>query len=71
MAAGADGSGKMSDFIVAIGLVLAIEGLIYAAFPQAAKRMAASALAAPDGLLRIAGVASAILGVILVWLMRG
>jgi uncharacterized protein YjeT (DUF2065 family) len=61
----------MSDFIVAVGLVLAIEGLIYAAFPQAAKRMAANALAASDGLLRIAGVVAAILGVVLVWLMRG
>ncbi len=61
----------MSDFIVAVGLVLAIEGLIYAAFPQAAKRMAANAAAAADGSLRIAGVVAAILGVLLVWLMRG
>jgi uncharacterized protein YjeT (DUF2065 family) len=67
----ADGSGKMSDFIVAIGLVLAIEGLIYAAFPQAAKRMAANALATPDGSLRIAGVVFAIIGVVLIWWMRG
>jgi uncharacterized protein len=61
----------MSDFIVAIGLVLAIEGLIFAAFPQAVKRMAANALQTPDGSLRVAGVVSAILGVMLVWLMRG
>jgi len=55
----------MPDFIVAIGLVLAIEGLIFAAFPQAAKRMAANALQTPDTSLRIAGVVSAILGVTL------
>jgi uncharacterized protein len=61
----------MPDFIVAIGLVLAIEGLIFAAFPQAAKRMAANALQTPDSSLRIAGVVSAILGVTLVWLIRG
>jgi len=61
----------MSDFIVAIGLVLAMEGLIFAAFPQAVKRMAANALQTPDGSLRVAGVVSAILGVMLVWLMRG
>jgi uncharacterized protein YjeT (DUF2065 family) len=61
----------MSDFIVAIGLVLAIEGLIFAAFPRAAKRMAANALETPEASLRIAGVVSAILGVILVWVMRG
>ena len=41
----------MSDFIVAIGLVLAIEGLIFAAFPGAAKRLAANALETPDGSL--------------------
>ena len=61
----------MSDFVVAIGLVLAIEGLIFAAFPQAAKRLAANALASPDGSLRIAGVVAAILGVALIWLVRG
>jgi uncharacterized protein len=63
--------GKMSDFIVAVGLVLVIEGLLYAAFPQAAKRMATHALATPDGSLRTAGVVAAILGVLLVWAMRG
>jgi len=61
----------MSDFIVAIGLVLAIEGLIFAAFPGAAKRLAANALQTPDGALRIAGVISAVLGVAIVWAIRG
>jgi uncharacterized protein YjeT (DUF2065 family) len=61
----------MSDFIVAIGLVLAIEGLIFAAFPCAAKRLAANALETPDVSLRIAGVISAVLGVLLVWSIRG
>jgi len=61
----------MSDFIVAIGLVFAIEGLIFAAFPGAAKRLAANALETPENALRIAGVVSAALGIIIVWLMRG
>jgi uncharacterized protein len=61
----------MRDFLVAIGLVLAIEGLIFAAIPGTAKRLAASALEAPDGALRIAGVVSAVLGVLIVWLIRG
>ena len=34
----------MAEFIAAIGLVLVIEGLLFAAFPRAAKRLAASAL---------------------------
>jgi uncharacterized protein len=61
----------MSDFVVAIGLVFAIEGLIFAAFPGAAKRLAANALESPENSLRIAGVVSAALGIILVWLVRG
>lgn len=61
----------MSDFIVAIGLVLAIEGLVYAAFPQAAKRMAANVMGAEDAPLRVVGVVAAVLGVLMVWLVRG
>jgi uncharacterized protein len=61
----------MSDFIVAIGLVFAIEGLIFAAFPGAAKRLAANALESPENALRIAGVVSAVFGFIIVWLVRG
>jgi uncharacterized protein YjeT (DUF2065 family) len=61
----------MQDFLVAIGLVLAIEGLIFAAVPRTAKRLAASTLEAPEGVLRIAGVVSAVLGVIIVWSIRG
>ncbi len=61
----------MSEFVVAIGLVLAIEGLLFAAFPTAARRLAAHALETPEQSLRIAGVVSAVLGVLLIWLMRG
>jgi uncharacterized protein YjeT (DUF2065 family) len=61
----------MSDFIVALGLVFVIEGIIFAANPPAAKRAMAHVLDTADGPLRIIGIASAILGVILVWLIRG
>jgi uncharacterized protein YjeT (DUF2065 family) len=61
----------MSDFIVALGLVLAIEGLVFAAFPGAAKRIAANALETPDASLRMAGVVSALIGVFVIWLVRG
>jgi uncharacterized protein YjeT (DUF2065 family) len=61
----------MPEFIVAIGLVLVIEGLLFAAFPRAAKRLAASAIESPESSLRIAGIASAVFGIILIWLMRG
>jgi uncharacterized protein len=61
----------MNEFIVAIGLVLVIEGLLFAAFPRAAKRLAASAIESPESSLRIAGIASAIIGIIVIWFMRG
>ena len=61
----------MSEFIVAIGLVLVIEGLVFAGFPAVAKRLAASALESPDTSLRIAGIASAVIGLALIWLVRG
>ncbi len=61
----------MADFIVALGLVFVIEGLIFAASPGAAKRAMAHVLETPDGPLRVVGIASAILGVVLVWLVRG
>jgi uncharacterized protein len=60
----------MSDLGAAIGLVFAIEGIIFAAFPLGAKRAMAAALDVPDSRLRIAGLASAIVGVVIVWLVR-
>jgi uncharacterized protein YjeT (DUF2065 family) len=61
----------MKDFLVAIGLVFAIEGILLAAFPGGAKRTMASVLEMPDAPLRIAGVLSALAGVLVVWLVRG
>lgn len=61
----------MSDFLVAFGLVLVIEGVIFAAFPEMTKRAIATVLQTPDTVLRIVGVMSALCGVILVWLVRG
>ena len=61
----------MADLVVAIGLVLVIEGLVFAAVPRTAKRIAASALETSEGTLRISGIVCAILGVLIVWLVRG
>ena len=68
---GSGQASKMAEFIVAIGLVLVIEGLLFAAFPRAAKRLAASAVESPETSLRIAGIVSAVLGIVLIWLVRG
>lgn len=61
----------MSDFFAALGLLFAIEGICLAAFPVAAKRGMAGILAAPDTALRVVGVISALIGVAIVWLVRG
>jgi uncharacterized protein YjeT (DUF2065 family) len=61
----------MTDFLVALGLVFAIEGLVFAALPGPAKRAMASVLEASDSTLRLVGVISAIFGVLVVWLIRG
>jgi uncharacterized protein YjeT (DUF2065 family) len=61
----------MSDFLAAFGLVFVIEGLIFAAFPDAAKRAMTSVLETPDISLRLIGIGSALVGLIVVWLVRG
>ena len=61
----------MTDFLVALGLVFAIEGLVFAALPGAAKRAMASVLETPEPTLRVVGVVSAVIGVLIIWLVRG
>ena len=60
----------MKDLGTAIGLVLVIEGALYALFPEAMRRAAARAMLLPPQVLRLAGLAAACVGVVLVWLMR-
>ncbi|MEA2986269.1 MAG: uncharacterized protein QOD94_2523 [Alphaproteobacteria bacterium] len=61
----------MSDFIVALGLVFVIEGLMFCAFPATAKRAMESVQQTQDGSLRIVGIVSAVLGILLIWAIRG
>ena len=60
----------MFDFLAAIGLFFAIEGILFAAFPLSTKRAMAAALEMPDNWLRIVGLVSAVVGVGIVWLVR-
>ncbi len=61
----------MSDLVTAIGLVLVLEGLVYAAFPRGLKQMMAMAQETPDETLRRFGLVALALGVVIVWLVRG
>lgn len=65
----------MSDFltalVTALGLVLIIEGLMYAVFPNSVRRMMAIALGQPVSKLRIFGLIAAIIGLAIVTAVRG
>ena len=61
----------MSEIAAAVGLILALEGALYALFPDLMRRMAAQVVQTPGDTLRIAGVVSAAAGVAIVWLVRG
>jgi uncharacterized protein YjeT (DUF2065 family) len=61
----------MHDFLAALGLLFAIEGIFLAALPGVAKRAMTTVLEMPDLPLRVAGVVSALVGVLIVYLVRG
>ena len=61
----------MSDLLVAVGLVMVIEGLLWAVAPQVGVRLLTAAQQMPDQALRAAGAAAVAAGVVLVWLVRG
>lgn len=61
----------MEDFLAAIGLVLVLEGVVYALFPEGMQRMMASALEMSPSMLRIGGLVAAFVGLAVVWLVRG
>jgi uncharacterized protein YjeT (DUF2065 family) len=61
----------MNDLLVGFGLVLVIEGLLWAVAPHLALRFLEGAAATPEGTLRTAGWTAVVLGVALVWLIRG
>jgi len=61
----------MTDFLVAFGLVFVIEGVMFAAFPASSKRAMMCVIETAEPVLRKVGIACAIAGLLLVWLMRG
>ena len=61
----------MSDFVVALGLVLVIEGVLYGGLPGLAKRLASEVQSVPEQALRVGGVIAVVFGVLIVWLVRG
>lgn len=60
----------MLDFLAALGLVLAMEGLFFAALPHVAKSSLRQASESAPERIRLVGVISAVVGVAMVWLVR-
>ncbi len=65
------GDFSFGDFVTAIGLAFVVEGLMFLAFPEPVRRMMSSVAASPTQQLRVAGVVSAVLGLTLLWFVRG
>lgn len=61
----------MADFLTALALAISIEGALYALFPEGMKKMMAQMLVQPSHHLRTVGLVAALVGVGLVWLVRG
>ena len=60
----------MTDLLTALALVLVIEGIAWALFPDSMQRMMLHALAAPPATLRMVGLIAAVTGVAGVWVVR-
>ena len=61
----------MNDFVTALGLVLVIEGVLYAVLPGGMKTIMRGALETSDQTLRMTGLVVAAIGLIIVWIIRG
>jgi hypothetical protein len=60
----------LKDFMTALALAAAIEGMLYSVVPAAMQRMNAQVALLPASALRLAGLAAAILGVGALWAIR-
>ena len=60
----------MKDLLTALALILVIEGIVYALFPEIMKRLALQTTRTPAQSLRLGGLVAAIIGVALIWALR-
>ena len=60
----------MKELIIAIGLLLFIEGMLYALFPSKMKNMLKIIEKLPAGQLRVSGLFFALIGFAIVWYFK-
>jgi len=61
----------MAELLAMIGAFIAIEGALYAGAPGFVRRMAALVTEMEDREMRVAGFVALLLGIGIVWLVRG
>jgi uncharacterized protein len=59
-----------ADFLIGVGILFFLEGLLFTASPSWMRRAMKSAMETPDNVLRVIGIGSAIGGLILIWIVR-
>ena len=60
----------MLDLVAALGLALAVEGIVFAAFPDGVRRAMYEAAHTPSNRMRLVGIVSAVVGVVIIWAAR-
>jgi uncharacterized protein len=61
----------MSTIAVAFGLVLVIEGTLWALAPGLGRKILEATADMPESSLRLAGAGAVAAGVLLIWIVRG
>ena len=60
----------MRELIIAFGLFLFIEGILYAIFPSKMKNMIIKLKEATDNQLRTGGIVFAVIGFFIIWYLK-
>ena len=60
----------MKELIIAFGLFLFIEGILYALFPSKMKNMLSKLNEVNDGQLRKGGLVFAVIGFLIIWYLK-
>jgi uncharacterized protein YjeT (DUF2065 family) len=61
----------MNDLAVAFGLILVIEGSLWALAPRFGRKLLEATAEIPETTLRLAGALAVASGVLLIWILRG